>query len=75
MKNDIGRISELKKAAMHYGDDGQGTAVFVPGLTRVSEEEYSEQVDRFKSGLIPSMNDLGAVQAAKDTIALYGDEE
>lgn len=75
MKNDIGRISELKKAAMHHGDDGQGTAVFVPGLTRVSEEEYSEQVDRFKSGLIPSMNDLGAVQAAKDTIALYGDEE
>jgi hypothetical protein len=75
MKNDIGRISELKKAAMHYGDDGQGTAVFVPGLTRVSEEEYSEQVDRFKSGLIPSMNDLGAVQAAKDTIALYGDDE
>jgi len=75
MKNDIGRISELKKAAMHYGDDGQGTAVFVPGLTRVSEEEYSEQVDRFKSGLIPSMNDLGAVQAAKDSIALYGDEE
>ena len=75
MKNDIGRIAELKKAAKHYGDDGQGTAVFVPGLTRVSEEEYSEQVDRFKSGLIPSMNDLGAVQAAKDTIALYGDEE
>lgn len=75
MKNDVGKISELKKAAMHYGDDGQGTAVFVPGLTRVSEEEYSEQVDRFKSGLIPSMNDLGAVQAAKDTIALYGDEE
>lgn len=75
MKNDIGRIAELKKVAMHYGDDGQGTAVFVPGLTRVSEEEYSEQVDRFKSGLIPSMNDLGAVQAAKDTIALYGDEE
>jgi len=74
MKNDIGRISELKKAAMHYGDDGQGTAVFVPGLTRVSEEEYSEQVDRFKSGLIPSMNDLGAVQSAKDTIALYVDE-
>jgi hypothetical protein len=26
-------------------------------------------------GLIPNLNDLGAVQAAKDTIALYGDEE
>jgi len=28
-----------------------------------------------KSGLLPNLNDLGAVQAAKDTIALYGDEE
>jgi len=25
--------------------------------------------------LLPNLNDLGAVQAAKDTIALYGDEE
>ena len=49
--------------------------LFVPGLTRVSEEEYSEQVDRMKAGLIPNLNDLGAVQAAKDTIAKYGDEE
>lgn len=60
---------------MHYGDPGDGKAIFVPGLTRVSEEEYSEQVDRMKSGLIPNLNDLGAVQAAKDTIAKYGDEE
>lgn len=74
-KGDISRIAELKKAAMHYGDAGDGQAIFVPGLTRVSEEEYSEQVDRMKSGLIPNLNDLGAVQAAKDTIALYGDEE
>jgi hypothetical protein len=27
-----------------------------------------------KNGLIPNLNDLGAVQAAKDTIAMYGDE-
>jgi hypothetical protein len=26
-------------------------------------------------GLIPSMNDLGAVQAAKDTIAKYGSDD
>lgn len=74
-KNDISKIAQLKEAAMHYGDPGDGQAIFVPGLTRVSEEEYSEQVDRMKSGLIPNLNDLGAVQAAKDTIALYGDEE
>lgn len=74
-KNDISKIAELKKVAMHYGDPGDGEAIFVPGLTRVSEEEYSEQVDRMKAGLIPNLNDLGAVQAAKDTIALYGDED
>jgi hypothetical protein len=28
-----------------------------------------------KQGLIPNLNDLGAVHAAKQTIALYGDEE
>ena len=75
MKGDISKIAELKTAARHYGDPGDGTVVFVPGLTRVSEEEYSEQVDRLNAGLIPSLNDLGAVQAAKDTIAKYGDED
>jgi len=74
-KGDLGKIGELKKAAMHYGDDGQGTVHFVPGLTRVSEEEYSEQKDRLSQGLIPSMNDLGAWKAAKDTLDKYGSDE
>ena len=74
-KGDISKIAELKTVAKHYGDPGDGQAVFVPGLTRVTEEEYSEQVERMKAGLIPSLNDLGAVQAAKDTIAKYGDED
>ena len=74
-KNDISKIAELKKMAKHYGDPGDGKAIFVPGLTRVSEEEYSEQKQRLSEGLIPSLNDLGAVQAAKDTIAKYGNEE
>jgi len=75
MRGDIAKISELKQAAIHYGDPGNGTVEFIAGSSRVSEEEYSEQVDRMKSGLLPNLNDLGAVQAAKDTIALYGDEE
>jgi hypothetical protein len=58
--------------ALHYGDDGQGEAVFVPGLTRISEEEYSEQLDRMKQGLIPSMNDLGAIHAAQQTLKKHG---
>lgn len=72
MKGDISKIAELKKAAMHYGDDGEGSAVFVPGLNRISEEEHTEQMDRFKQGLIPSMNDLGAWKAAQDTLDKYG---
>lgn len=75
MRGDIAKISELKQAAMYHGDPGDGKPVFVAGSVRVSEEEHSVQVDRMKNGLIPSLNDLGAVQAAKDTIAKYGDEE
>lgn len=72
MKGDITKIAELKKAALHYGDDGEGTAVFVPGLNRISEEEHTEQLDRLKNGLIPSMNDLGAWKAAQDTLDKHG---
>ena len=75
MKGDLSKISELKKAAKHFGDPGDGACVFVPGLTRISEEEYSEQKERLSAGLIPSLNDLGAVQAAKDTIAKYGSDD
>lgn len=72
MKGDINQIAKLRQAAMHYGDDGNGTAKFVPGLTRVTDEEYSEQVERMNQGLIPSMNDLGAWKAAQDTLNRYG---
>lgn len=71
-RGDIAQITKLKNTAKHYGDDGEGEAVFVPGLTRVSEEEYSEQVDRMKQGLIPSLNDLGAWKAAQDTLQKHG---
>ena len=74
-RGDISKIAELRKAAMHYGDDGEGKAVFVPGLTRISEEEHSEQLDRMKSGLIPSMNDHGAWVAARQTYDKYGNDE
>ncbi len=71
-RGDILQITKLKNAAKYYGDDGEGEAVFVPGLTRVSEEEYSEQLDRMKQGLIPSLNDLGAWKAAQDTLNKHG---
>jgi ABC-type xylose transport system substrate-binding protein len=75
MKGDISQIAKLRDAAKYYGDEGDGQCIFVPGLTRISEEEYSEQKQRMEEGLIPSMNDLGAVQAAKDTIAKYGNDD
>jgi len=74
MKGDLAKIAELKQAAAYYGEP-DGEAYFFAGMGRVTDEEYSEQVDRMKAGLIPNLNDLGAVQAAKDTIAMYGDEE
>jgi hypothetical protein len=71
-RGDIAQITKLKNAAKYYGDEGDGEAVFVPGLTRISEEEHSEQIDRMKQGLIPSMNDLGAWKAAQDTMNKHG---
>lgn len=72
MRGDISKIADLKNAARHYGDPGDGEAVFVAGLTRITDEEHSEQMDRLKQGLIPSMNDLGAWKAAQDTVDKYG---
>lgn len=74
MKGDISKISELKNAAIYYGDAGDGQCIFVAGLNRVTEEEYSEQKDRMAQGLIPNMNDLGAVHAAQQTLKQWGDE-
>jgi hypothetical protein len=71
-RGDINQITKLKNAAKYYGDEGDGEAIFVPGLTRISEEEHSEQLDRMRQGLIPSMNDLGAWKAAQDTIDKHG---
>lgn len=71
-KGDISQIAKLKQSAIFNGDDGQGTAVFVPGLTRISEEEYSEQKDRMSQGLIPNLNDLGAIADAQKTLRTHG---
>lgn len=74
MKGDLSKITELFNAAKYYGDPGDGEAKFVPGLTRVSDETHSEQVDRMKNGLIPSMTDYGAWQDAQNTVDAHGME-
>jgi hypothetical protein len=73
-KGDESQIQKLRDAAAYYGEP-DGEPIFFPGTSRISDEEYSEQKDRMMQGLIPSMNDLGAVIAAKKTLELYGDEE
>ena len=75
MRGDLSKMAQLKDAAKYYGDPGDGDAIFVPGLTRVTDEEYSEQLDRMQQGLIPSMNDLGAWHAAQQTHDKYGSDE
>jgi hypothetical protein len=72
-RGDENQIQKLRDAAAHYGES-EGEPVFFGGMGRISDEEYSEQIDRMKNGLIPSMNDLGAVIAAKQTLNAYGDE-
>ena len=74
MRGDISKMSELRKAPMYYGDDGDGQCIFIPGLNRVSEEQYSEMKDRMKQGLIPNVNDLGAVYDAQQTLKKHGRE-
>lgn len=73
MRNDQSKISELTTAARHYGQT-DGSAVFFANNRKISDEQHSEQVDRMSQGLIPSMNDLGALIAAKKTIDEYGVE-
>lgn len=74
MKDDKSKIKELSDAAKYYGQP-EGRAVFFPNTKKISDEQHSEQLDRMKQGLIPNLNDLGAVIAAKKTLEAYGDEE
>jgi hypothetical protein len=73
-RGDFSKIAELRKAAAHYGEP-EGEPFFFAGLSRVTDEEYSEQVHRMKSGLIPNLNDLGAVHAAQQTVKKWGSED
>ena len=74
IKDDLGQMAKLRQAAAHYGQP-DGEPWFYPGVNRATDEEYQEQLDRLNEGLIPSLNDFGAVAAAKKTAELYGDAE
>lgn len=74
IKDDLGQMAKIRQAAAHYGQP-EGEPWFYAGVNRATDEEYAEQLDRLNEGLLPTMNDLGAVQAAKKTVELYGDAE
>ena len=61
---DIAKMKIIQDAAAHYGQP-EGEAVFIPGAQRATDSEYSNQIERMKSGQLPTMNDFNAVTDAK----------
>lgn len=68
---DIEKMSKIKKAAEHYGAPA-GRVEFMAGVTRVTDEEHKEQIDRMKEGLIPSETDIGAWMLAQEGLKKNG---
>jgi len=74
MRGDESRIALLRNEASWLGKpDGQ--AVFFANVRKVSDEEYSEQIDRMAQGHIPSETDLGALIDAKKTFDQFGSDD
>lgn len=71
MKGDLSKMAEIRAAAAYYGQP-EGQPWFYPGIERASEETYSEQLDRMKQGLIPDVNDMGAMYDAQKTLKAIG---
>ena len=72
-RGDIEAMLKISKAASYYGFP-EGEAVFRAGQRRISDEEYSEQINRMKEGYIPSETDIGAWADAAKGIRKYGND-
>jgi hypothetical protein len=46
----------------------------MPGVTRITEEEHSVQIDRMKQGYIPSEFDTGAFMDAAKGLQKHGND-
>jgi hypothetical protein len=64
-------MGKIRKAAEYYGAPA-GKVEFMAGVTRVTDEEHAEQIERMKSGLIPSETDIGAWMAAEKGFRQHG---
>jgi len=58
MYGDITKMSEIAKVAAAYGQP-EGKAVFIPGVGRLTDEEYEQEKERVESGLT-TYGDTGA---------------
>lgn len=61
VRGDRTKIEAIAKVAAHYGYP-QGRAVFWSGNRKVSDDEFDEQIDRHKSGLVADPMDLRAIE-------------
>ena len=68
---DLEKMAKIRKAAEHYGAP-EGKVQFMAGVNRVSDEKHEEQIERMKSGLIPSETDIGAWMAAEKGFKKHG---
>ena len=57
-RHDIAKMAKLQEAVRHYGIE-DGSVVFLPGTTRVTDEEYAQDLERFAQGDTP-YGDFGA---------------
>jgi hypothetical protein len=71
-KGDLSKMAELRAAAASYGYP-DGEPWFYAGISRATDEELEEQKSRLAEGLIPNLNDLGAVHAAQQGLKEHGD--
>jgi hypothetical protein len=71
-KYDLGKMAKVKEAAHHYNAPA-GKVIFMPGVRRVSDMEYSEQLGRMKEGHIASETDIGAWMDAEKGLKANGE--
>jgi hypothetical protein len=69
---DLEKMAQVRKAAEYYGAPA-GKVIFMPGVRRVSDMEYSEQISRMKEGYIPSETDIGAWMDAEKGLKANGE--
>lgn len=62
IKGDQSKINNLKDVARSYGFPDVEVE-FRSGARMISEEEYEEQMDRMKNGLVPDKYDIATIQA------------